>query len=147
MDQDGTWHEGGPWCRAHCARWGPSSPSQKGAEPPIFGPFLLWPLNGWMHQDSTWYGGRPQPRRHCVRWGSSPPPRKGRIPQFSVLWSTAASKLQLGCQCEFVDACLQGTHSSLSCQTHYVACRAVNVRQKCISLSANHAIFYSFATV
>ena len=33
---------------------------KKGAEPPIFGPFLLWP-NGWMHQDATWYGGRPPP--------------------------------------------------------------------------------------
>ena len=26
MDQDGTWHGGGPWSRPHCARWGPSSP-------------------------------------------------------------------------------------------------------------------------
>jgi len=32
----------------HCARWGPSSSSPKGAQlPPIFGPCLLWP-NGWM---------------------------------------------------------------------------------------------------
>ena len=29
-----------------------SSPSQKGAEPPNFGPFLLWP-NGCMDQDAT----------------------------------------------------------------------------------------------
>jgi len=57
-----------------CVRWGPSSP-QKGAQPPIFDPCLLWP-NGCMHQDTTWYGGRPQPRRHCVRWGLSSP-RKG----------------------------------------------------------------------
>jgi len=28
---------------------------KKGAEPPIFGPFLLW-TKGWMHQDATWYG-------------------------------------------------------------------------------------------
>jgi len=41
MDQDGTWHGGGPWSRPHCARWGPSSPPQKGAEPPIFCTFLL----------------------------------------------------------------------------------------------------------
>ena len=41
MDQDGTWHGGGPWSRAHCARWGPSSPPQKGAEhPPQF-----WPIS------------------------------------------------------------------------------------------------------
>jgi len=27
----------------HCARWEHSSPPQKGVEPPIFGPSLLWP--------------------------------------------------------------------------------------------------------
>jgi len=58
---------------------------QKGTEnPPILGPFLLWP-NGWMHQDATWYGGRPQPRRLCVRWGPRTLPQKGRSPnQFSA---------------------------------------------------------------
>ena len=30
----------------------PPAPN-KGAEPPIFGPCLLWP-NGWMDQDATW---------------------------------------------------------------------------------------------
>ena len=52
IDQDGTYHEGRPWSRPHCA--GHSSPPQKGASkgagppPPIFGPFLVWP-SGWMH--------------------------------------------------------------------------------------------------
>ena len=32
MDQDGTWHGGGPRSRTHSARWGPSSPPIKGAE-------------------------------------------------------------------------------------------------------------------
>jgi len=36
MDQDGTWHGGGPWSRPHCARWGPSSPPQKGGRAPQF---------------------------------------------------------------------------------------------------------------
>jgi len=78
IDQDNTWHGGGPWFGPYCARWGPSSPPQKGSgDPsPIFGPFLLWP-NGWMHQDATWYGGRHQPRWLCVRWGPSPLPKKG----------------------------------------------------------------------
>jgi len=31
----------------------PTNP-QKGAQPPIFGPCLLWP-NGFMHQDTSWY--------------------------------------------------------------------------------------------
>jgi len=42
----------------------PAPPPQKGAEPPIFGPCLLWP-NGWMDEAGTWHGGRPQPRRLC----------------------------------------------------------------------------------
>ena len=37
---------------------------QKGVEPPIFGPCLLWP-NGWMDQDEAWHGGRPRPWPHC----------------------------------------------------------------------------------
>jgi len=39
----------------------PAPLPQKGAEPSIFGPFLLWP-NNWMDQDVTWYGGKPRPR-------------------------------------------------------------------------------------
>jgi len=120
MDQDGTWHGGGPSSRPHCARWGPSSQKgaappflahfvvgqtagcikmphgmeaglspcdfvldmdaahpSKGAEPPIFGPRVLWP-NGCMDQDATWYGGRPRSTQHCVRWRpSSPSPKRG----------------------------------------------------------------------
>jgi len=37
---------------------------KKRAEPPIFGPFLLWP-NSWMHQAAAWYGSRLQPTRLC----------------------------------------------------------------------------------
>jgi len=73
-----------PWSRPHCARWGPSSPFQKGgADLTNFGPFLLWP-NGYMHQDATWYGGRPEPGRLCVRLGPSSLPKNGRSPQFSA---------------------------------------------------------------
>jgi len=37
MDQDGTWHEGGPWSRPHCARWETSSlPRKRGQSPPQF---------------------------------------------------------------------------------------------------------------
>jgi len=44
----------------------PVAPPQKGADPQIFGPCLLWP-NGWMDEADTWHSGRPQPRRVCVR--------------------------------------------------------------------------------
>jgi len=60
----------------------PATPQKGGAQPPIFGPCLLWP-NGWMDQDATRYRGRPRPRRHCIRWGPSSPP-KGHGPQFSA---------------------------------------------------------------
>jgi len=43
MDQDGTWHGGGPRSRPHCARWGPSCPCERGTAPPLFGRYLLWP--------------------------------------------------------------------------------------------------------
>ena len=54
----------------------PPPPKGGGAQPPIFGPCLLWP-NGRMHQDTTWYGSRPQPRRHCFRRGPIPSSAKG----------------------------------------------------------------------
>jgi len=72
----------------HIVLVGDTAPSPKTAEPPIFGPSLLWP-NGWMHQDAIWYGGRPQPRRLCVRCGPSPLPQKGgALPNFRprILW-------------------------------------------------------------
>jgi len=62
---------------------GTQLPSPKGAEPPIFGPRLLWP-NGCMDQDATWYGCRPRPTRHCVRWGPKLPSLQGHSPQFSA---------------------------------------------------------------
>jgi len=58
----------------------------KEVEPPIFGPFLLWP-NGWMHQDATWFGGRPHrlsPGNFVVDGDPAVPPQKGRNPQFSA---------------------------------------------------------------
>jgi len=71
MDQDGTWHGGGPRSRPHCARWAPSSPSPKREYSPNFQPISVVAkrLDGLR---CTWHGGRPQPR-HCVRWGPSSP--------------------------------------------------------------------------
>jgi len=81
MDQDVTWCGARPRPRRLCVKWGPRSPSQRGAQfSPIFGPFLLWP-NGSMHQYATWYGCWPQPRGLCVRSRPSPPsPTKGAEP-------------------------------------------------------------------
>jgi len=78
MDQDETWQAGTPQTWPHCVRWGPSSPSHKGAQAPsqFSAPYLLWP-NDWMDEDATWYGGRPRPRRLCVDGDPVPPPQKG----------------------------------------------------------------------
>ena len=76
MNYDATRCGCRPRPRPHCVRWGPSS-LPKSAEPPIFGPCLLWP-NRWMDQDNTWYGGRSQPRRHCGRWEPSSLPSSER---------------------------------------------------------------------
>jgi len=55
---------------------------QRGAEPPIFGPYLLWP-NGSMDPAAIWYGGRTRPRRLCVRWGpTSRSPKRGLLANF-----------------------------------------------------------------
>jgi len=55
---------------------------KKGAEPPVFGPFLLSP-NDWMNQDGTWHGGGAWSKPHCARWGpSSPPQKRGQPPIF-----------------------------------------------------------------
>ena len=58
-------------------------PPKRGTQqPPLLGPFLLWP-NGWMDQDTTRYGGRPHPRRHCVTRGQLPVPKGAQPPIFS----------------------------------------------------------------
>ena len=59
----------------------------KGAQPPVFGPCLLWP-NGWMDLDATWYGGMPRPRQLCVRRGPSSLPKRAQPPIFGpcLLW-------------------------------------------------------------
>ena len=42
MNQDGTWHGGGPWSKPHCTRWGPSSlPPKRGQSAPNFRPIFI----------------------------------------------------------------------------------------------------------
>jgi len=76
----------------HIVLDGDPAPPPKGAQPPIFGPCLLWP-NGWLDQDATWYRrwyrGRPRPRPHCVRWGPHSPKKKATPPAIfgpCLLW-------------------------------------------------------------
>jgi len=70
-DEDETWRAGRPRPWPHCARWGPSSPSPKGARPPIFRPNPLQP-NGCVDQDATLYG----PGDFVLDGDPAPPPQK-----------------------------------------------------------------------
>jgi len=73
-----------PQPRRLCVRWGPSPPPpQKGAEPPIFGPRLLW-SNGCVDQDASWYGGTPRLRDIVLDGDTAPPPLKVHSPKFSA---------------------------------------------------------------
>jgi len=63
----------------HIVLDGDLGPLPKGAQPPIYGPCLLWP-NGWMDQDTTWYDGRPRPGQQCVRCGPSSTPKEHSTP-------------------------------------------------------------------
>ena len=66
----------------HTVLDGDQLPLPKRAQPPIFGPCLMWP-NGWMDQDAmTWYDGRPRPWQHCVRCGPSSNPQGAQPPNF-----------------------------------------------------------------
>ena len=47
IDQHETWHAGRPRPWPQCVRWGPSSPSPKGAQPPNFRPISV--AAKWLH--------------------------------------------------------------------------------------------------
>ena len=97
MNQDGIWRGGGPWSKPHCARWGPSSPPQKGAEPPIFGPFLLPSAHFCCHQTAGCIKmplGMEvglSPGDFVLDGASFPSPKGAQSPQFSAnvrCWQT-----------------------------------------------------------
>ena len=48
----------------------------KGAQPPVFGPCLLWP-NGWMDEDAPLGTEVDLDPDHIVRWGPSSPRERG----------------------------------------------------------------------
>jgi len=78
----------------------PDPSPQKEAEPPIFGPCLLWP-NGWMYQDGTWHGVRPWSSPHCARWRHRSPAQKGdRTPNFRPIF--IVTKRLHGSRCHLV---------------------------------------------
>ena len=95
MDQDETWHGGRPRPQPHCIKWGPTSPSPRGAQPPIFGPCLLWP-NGWLDEDTTWYESRPRPMPHVFIDGVPALRKRGTAGPTLCLCHSRPSQLLLG---------------------------------------------------
>jgi len=63
----------------------PAPLPKKGAEPPIFGPSLLWP-NGCIDQDATWYGCIGLGLRDIVYDVDPATPRKKRTPTPTQFW-------------------------------------------------------------
>ena len=88
MDQDGTWHRGGPWSRPHCARWGPSSPPNKGTETPQFSAhFYCGQTAGCIKMPLDMEVGLGL-HDTALDGDPTPPLLKGHSPQFSAnsLW-------------------------------------------------------------
>ena len=84
-DQDETWQAGRPRPSPHCVRWGPSSPSPKGAQPPQFSAHIHCGQMAAQIKIPLGMEVGLSAGRHCVRWGpSSPSPKGAQPPQFSA---------------------------------------------------------------
>jgi len=102
MDQDGTWHGGGPWPRPHCDRWGPSSPPQKGGRVPQFlAHFYCGQTAGWIKVPLGMEVGL-GPGNIVLDGDPAPPPLKGHgtAPNFRPV-SVVAKRLD-GLRCHLV---------------------------------------------
>ena len=89
MDQDETWHASRPWPWPHCVRWGPGSPSPKGAQPPFLARICCGQTAAWIKMPLCMEVGLGP--GDCVRWGPrSPLPKKGwSTPKFWPLFIVA----------------------------------------------------------
>ena len=75
----------------HIVLDGDPAPLPKGAEPPIFGPYLFWQY-GWMDQDASWYGDRPHPGDFVLDGDPArllPPQKGGGAPNFRPVFIVA----------------------------------------------------------
>jgi len=86
MDQDGTRRGGGPCSRPHCARWGPSSPPQKGGRAPQFSACFYCDQTAKRLEASrchlAWKYALAQTK--LCQMGTQLPPKRGTGPQFSA---------------------------------------------------------------
>jgi len=82
-DQDETWHASTPRPWPHCVRWGPTSPSPKGAQPPNFRPTSV--AAKWLHGSrchSAWLGLGPGD--FVLDGDPAPLPKKGVEPPAKI---------------------------------------------------------------
>jgi len=85
MDQDATWHRGIGLGPGDIVLDGdPAAPHQKGADPPIFCPRLLWP-NGCVDQYATCTEVGLGLRDIVLYGDQAPPPLKGSSPHPQLL--------------------------------------------------------------
>jgi len=86
MDQDATWYGGKLRPTRRCVRWGPSSPSLKGAQPPVLAHVYCGKTAGWMKTPLGTEVDLRLGHPHCVRRGPSSPRERGTAatPLFSV---------------------------------------------------------------
>jgi len=67
---------------------GEPAPLLKGAQPPIFGPCVLW-HNSWMDQYDSWYEGGPRPGDIVLDGDPAPSPKRGTDPNFRPVCTVA----------------------------------------------------------
>jgi len=80
-DQDETWHAGKPRPWPHCVRWGPSSPSPKGAHPTQFSAHICCgQMAAWINMSLGKELGL-GPGYFVLDRDPAPLPKRGRSPQ------------------------------------------------------------------
>jgi len=90
--------------------------TKKGAQPPIFGPCLLWP-NGWMDQDAIWYDGIGIGSDSIVLDADPAPPQGAQLPIFGLCRSIVVKRSPISATAE------QLFHKLTRLVLHNILCR------------------------
>jgi len=136
----------------------PAPHPRKGAQPPIFGPRLLW-TNGCVDQESTWYDDRPRHGQHCARYGPSLTP-KGHNPSTfgpcllwpncwmdeGATWSSDMPRLRPRCVTWGSSSPSQKGHSPLSNFRPLSRPLSIVTKRSPISATADHLLTLFFGS-
>jgi len=102
MDQDETWHSGRPRPCPHCVRWGPSSPSPKGAQPPYFRPISV--VTKWLDGSRCHLARRQSSAQAAWCYMRTQLPAKGAHPTFQPMWPNGCPSQLLLSSCSLLFA-------------------------------------------